>query len=608
MDNHAAKPLRVALISMPWSIFNRPSIQLGVLKSFLEKDETIRVDTFHPYLTVAKTIGIDAYKHISLNSWAGEALYSPLLFPEHSEQAEQLFKKSCPDTKDLTFNFQEVSHTLGHSLTTWLTSLDLEKYDLIGFSICFSQLLSSLAAAAAIKRITQNTPIVFGGSSCGGELGPSLLQTFPQIDYVIDGEGENPLLSLCHFLTGQTDCFPTQVKSRRTEKSGYTCDPIKDLNTLPIPDYSSYFQELQTLFPGQPFLPVLPLEFSRGCWWNKCTFCNLNIQWKGYRWKSARRTFQETTHLSQTHKCLDFTFTDNALPPTESDHLFQMLAKGGSDFRFFAEIRVITDPGKISLYRHGGLTRVQVGIESLSGTLLKRLQKGTTVIENIAAMKYCAENNITLEGKLITEFPGSKESEVQETLANLDYVLPYHPLSSASFFLGLGSPVEQHPEQFGLTAVTHHTKNRKLFPKELLTDLELLIKDYRGDRQKQRKLWKQVTIKIKGWQKFHKNRKEQPPPALSYRDGGNFLIIHQEQITGETLIHRLSGRSRELYLFCSEIRTIEEILRTFSTLPQKSILIFFDDLCKKRLLFREKKSYLALAVHASHNSSSLIHT
>ncbi len=29
---------RLALIAMPWSIFNRPSIQLGALKSYLEQE------------------------------------------------------------------------------------------------------------------------------------------------------------------------------------------------------------------------------------------------------------------------------------------------------------------------------------------------------------------------------------------------------------------------------------------------------------------------------------------------------------------------------------------------------------------------------------------
>ncbi len=592
---------RLALISMPWSIFNRPSIQLGSLKAFLEMDAYIKVDTFHPYLHAAKTIGIDTYNYISQKTWAGEALYSPLVFPEQRNEAEQLFSKRCSDKEGRNLNFSTLSQSLDHALTEHLVSLDLAQYDLIGLTICFSQLLPSLAAAARIKELREDLPLVVGGSSCGAELGTSLLGNFPQLDYVIDGEGENPLLQLCHYLAGRSGNLPSQVKSRKPQTPATPCETVKDINELPIPDYRPYFQELKKLFPGMPFLPVLPLEFSRGCWWNKCVFCNLNIQWIGYRWKNSQRMLHEVSHLSQAHQCLDFAFTDNALPLKDSDRFFQVLAEKSSDLRFFAEIRTITDPEKIALYRRGGLTRVQVGIESLSATLLDKLKKGTSVIENIAAMKFCLENDMKLEGNLITEFPTSTEREAEDTMINLNYILPYHPLSSAAFFLGTGSPVERNPRQYGLKTITQHGDNRKIFPKKLLRNLELLTKDYRGDRTQQRKIWKPVKEKIREWQTYHRKRQGQKVPALSYRDGGSFLIIRQEKLSGETLLHRLQGRSRELYLYCSSIRTMEEIEQKFTTLPQKTMLNFFDDLSKKRLLFQEGNRVLALAISTSRN-------
>ena len=67
---------------MPWSIFNRPSIQLGALKSYVERETTYKVDTYHPYLHLAKAITTKLYGRIGLSGWAGEALFAPLLFPE----------------------------------------------------------------------------------------------------------------------------------------------------------------------------------------------------------------------------------------------------------------------------------------------------------------------------------------------------------------------------------------------------------------------------------------------------------------------------------------------------------------------------------------------
>lgn len=238
---------------------------------------------------------------------------------------------------------------------------------------------------------------------------------------------------------------------------------------------------------------------------------------------------------------------------------------------------------------------MQVGIEALSTSLLTKMDKGTTVIENIAAMRQCAETGICLEGNIITDFPGSTAQEVEETLTILDFVLPYSPLSSASFFLGHGSPIADNPKKYGITAVTQHANNKKLIPAALLQNLDMLIKDYRGDRTRQRKQWKAVKTKILRWQQFHKSRDSKLPP-LSYRDGGTFLLIRQEQDEGSVLHHRLKGTSRKIYLFCRRIRSRKELQETFPALKEEMLLNFLNDLCKKKLLFSENNRFLALAI------------
>ncbi|HID70907.1 MAG TPA: RiPP maturation radical SAM protein 1 [Desulfobacterales bacterium] len=591
---------RLGLVSMPWSIFNRPSIQLAALKAFLDRDDTLVTTLFHPYLTAAAAIGTENYHYLAKNSWAGEALYSPMLFPEQSKSAEKFFVESCRKEKNLRqLNFADCGQLLEQALEQWIASVDFSSFDLIGFSICFNQLISSLTAASRIKKLYPELPIVFGGSGCVGEIGKSLLHNFPHIDYVISGEGEEALQQLCHALKSPADAgaLPSRILTKKAQglvKSN--CAGIEDINSLPVPDFAPYFREMHKIFPQQPFVPVLPVEFSRGCWWNKCTFCNLNLQWCGYRWKTAQNMLEEVKQQSSQYQCLDFCFTDNALPPKEADIFFTSLAKEKTNFDFFAEVRVITDPDKPRLYRLGGLSTVQVGIESLSTSLLKKMKKGATAIENIAAMRQSAEAGIALDGNLIIEFPGSTEKEVQETLNNLDFVLPFFPLASASFFLGHGSPVAADPGRYGILAVTHHNGNKKLFPEKLLKNLTMLIKDYRGDRVLQRKNWKEVSEKINAWQDFHKTRNPLKP-ALLYRDGSSFLLIRQEQINGPPLQHRLQGMSRKIYLFCREIRKFDAIIQEFPKIKPVTLRTFLEDLCSKKLMFNENGLFLALAIN-----------
>jgi len=580
---------------MPWSIFNRPSIQLGCLKAFLEREMNCQVDCFHPYLHIARAIGIDHYQKISLDCWAGEALFAPLLFAGQKSKAGELFSSGFTK-KESPPNFDNLVTTIQQTCSKWLESIEYNRYNLIGFSICFSQLLSSLYMARLFKSANNSIPIVFGGSSCSGDTGKSLLHHFSEIDYVIDGEGENALLSLCKSLKDHSSKASKLGSFPKLERSTRETDEIADINQLPFPDYTPYFEEKTQIFPKEPFIPTLPLEFSRGCWWNKCSFCNLNLQWKKYRMKSANRMVEETAHLVQQYKCLNFTFTDNALPLKQADSYFRILASQPLDLNFFAEIRAICQPERLKIYSQGGLSTVQVGIESLSNSLLKKMAKGTSVIDNIATMKLCSENKIQVEGNLITEFPTTTESEIQETLKNLDFVLPYHPLIPATFFLGRGSPIEKNCTRFGIRSITQHHKTRKLFPLKYKNSLEQLVKGYRGDRMLQHKLWKPVHEKIARWQSFHTMRSDKRKEPLQYRDGGTFLIIRQEQPSNQTLQHRLTGLSRKIYLFCHIPRTTTDILTHFKGLKEETLLTFVTELCNKRLMFYGNDKILSLAI------------
>ncbi len=601
---------------MPWSIFNRPSIQLGALKSYLEREADYRVDNYHLYLHLAKTITTELYNRIALSGWAGEALFAPLLFPEKKADAGKLFHQSFTGKRTSRPNFDALAARVEESCTQWLANINFSHYTLVGFSLCFSQLFASLYLAKKIKEKWSDIPIVFGGSSCSGEIGASLLQHFPAIDYLIDGEGEQQLLDLCHFLTGRAESPPNKISplppipatetntADKTNKAIKAMPPLQ-LGQLPYPDYTPYFQEMQKLFPQQPFIPLLPIEFSRGCWWNKCTFCNLNLQWQNYRFKDSDRMVEETLHLAEKHESLHFTFTDNALPPKEADHFFNSLLTQELDIDFFAEIRGITEPDRLQLYSRAGLKTVQVGIEALSTSLLAKMAKGTTTIDNIAVMKMCSATGIRMEGNLITDFPGTTEEEIAETLRNLDFVLPFLPLQAATFFLGYGSPLhagaarKNKTKNFPIQRVIPHAKNRLLFPGDYLQSMLMLINSYQGDKKLQHRLWQPVKRKIRVWQDFHQHRIASEQHSLYYRDGRTFLIIRQEHPTRTPLLHRLRGTSRKIYLACARPEKIDRLLRAFPQITDQALRKFINQMCDKRLMFQEDERVLALAVRYS---------
>jgi hypothetical protein len=215
-------------------------------------------------------------------------------------------------------------------------------------------------------------------------------------------------------------------------------------------------------------------------------------------------------------------------------------------------------------------------------------------------MKHCEMMGIKNSSNLILYFPGSDPEDVDETLRNLDFVLWFRPLKIVHFWLGLGSPVWQHPENFGLKSVCNHSNYAAIFPPDVFKSMRFIIQSYRGDLVRQRKLWKPVKKKLEAWKKTYGELHRSPTyeNILSFRDGGNFLIIRQKRLDGQSLTHRLKGTSRAIYLFCWQHRSLKRILARFPSVAADKIEPFLKMMVDKKLMFQENDNYLSLAVPA----------
>ncbi|WP_028322064.1 RiPP maturation radical SAM C-methyltransferase [Desulfatiglans anilini] len=613
------KVTRIALVSTPWPLFNRPSIQLGALKAFLCREvPNLEVDAFHPYLAIAAALGYDVYREIADRTWPAESLYAALLYPDRRAGLQKFWQRQVRHVPILRrLSFEELLGALDRSSARFMDGIEWDRLSLAGFSICLGQLTSSLFFIREIKRKSPNVLITAGGSSCAGDMGSSLLRAFPEIDFVVQGEGERPLVHLAQHLGGGAapDAVPPcqGLIGCKASQSASETFQVDSLDDLPYPDFADYFKELGALPPSRRFFPRLPMEISRGCWWrgagraarsSGCAFCNLNLQWWGYRAKSRQRILDELDALTGAYQDLSVSFMDNLLPARELAEIFDGIQGLGRDFRLFGEIRARTPLKALRAMGMAGVREVQVGIESLSTRLLERMHKGTRAIDNLEIMKHCeACGYPDLAANLILEFPSSGEAEVAETLMNLDFALPFRPLRGISFWLGYGSPVHADPERYGIGRVRNHPFYARLFPSAVLQDLKLMVQGYSGGVLRQRRLWRPVREKIKAWHRSYQTLhgggeggSMACEPILSYLDGRDFMIIRERQPGAFQKTHRLKGLSRDLYLFCDVQRSLRAILTRFSGLGEEHALPFLRMMVEKRLMFNEDDRYLSLAV------------
>jgi ribosomal peptide maturation radical SAM protein 1 len=601
---------RLALISMPWPLANRPSIQLATLKSYLNRQAPdVEVECHHPYLEVANLLGIKTYNRIAERTWVAEAVYGYLVNPERKREITALWQRQAGRQGEPIGGLDELTRSIDRLHGTKHLTHPWSDYDLVGFSISFSQLTSSLYLIWKIRALHPHCRVVVGGSNCSEELGRSLLAHIPEIDFVVSGEGELPLLGLIGVLRRgslepETECPGVLWRDSRGEMRGGGIQQLSDLRKLPIPDYDHYFRDLGQQSAMGKLVPALPVESSRGCWWHRarpgvggraCRFCNLNLQWEGYRKKDPRQVAKEVETLASRHGTLRFFFVDNILNPPTMEALFQRIAALGRSFEIFTEVRASATRRQLLAMRQAGVNQVQIGVESLSPRLLKKLKKGTTAIQNMEVMKHCEEFGIRHRSNLILGFPGSDGDDVAETLENLAFVMPYQPLRKVRFWLGQNSPVALHPERFGIRRIANHPNYSILLPGSLGNSLCLMIKTYVGDRRQQHRLWRPVARALAEWQRLYGRRGREP--LLSFRDGGDFLLIRKRLGDSEPETYRLRGASRDIYRFCEERRTLGELHRQFPRFSLDRLQTFVSDLVRLRLMFQEGDQVLSLAVN-----------
>ncbi|MCP3054991.1 B12-binding domain-containing radical SAM protein, partial [Aurantimonas marianensis] len=135
--------------------------------------------------------------------------------------------------------------------------------DLAGFSLLYDlQLKSALTAARTLKRVRPETFVVFGGPLASA-ISALLLQTFPFIDAVVEGEGEAAMARLADAIEGRRalDAVPSLV---RRSDGGIVKHPRAtpaDLDTLPHPARDIIAAIRRRGLP----VPSAYLTTSRGC-------------------------------------------------------------------------------------------------------------------------------------------------------------------------------------------------------------------------------------------------------------------------------------------------------------------------------------------------------
>lgn len=286
--------------------------------------------------------------------------------------------------------------------------------DLVGLTSTFEQNLASLALAARLKGLRPDLPIVLGGANCDHTMGAALHRNFTQLDYVVRGEGEQPLTELLEALAGQRPFAAVTSLCWRDGDGRSMENPYVPVMTagpaLPAATVRPYFEQVQTS-PARQWIPevYLRLETSRGCWWGEkrqCTFCGLNGGTIPYRSKPADKAWEEISQSVTEFGVLDIGMTDNILDPAYLSTLLPRVAEAGWDLRIMYEVKSNLKPQELAVLAAAGVVSVQPGIESLASEPLSIMDKGATGAAQVRALRLFREYGIYPSWNYLFGFPG----------------------------------------------------------------------------------------------------------------------------------------------------------------------------------------------------------
>jgi ribosomal peptide maturation radical SAM protein 1 len=447
---------RIVLVSMPFGPLFTPSIALGLLASEL-RNAGFETKTLYFTIPFAKQIGVPLYEAISsgvpeTSLLLGDWLFRDALFGTAVSVADDAYV-SLLETAIRKWSSQSTSadsrwKTLGDlqadlilirsSINKFLdecarTILDHNPI-LIGFTTVFQQNASSLALSKRLKAQSPAAKIVFGGANCETVMGAQLLASFPQIDYVVSGEGEAAIIQLAEAISSLAAAGPTGNAPDVLDRMMLTGRSPTDLNSLAYPEYDSYFEQVKET-PEVEKRARLLFESSRGCWWGErshCTFCGLNGSSMAFRSKDASRAMAELTWLTSRYAGHAVSVVDNILDLKYFNSFIPMLESDPAPVELFYEVKANLKKRQLEQLRSANIRRIQPGIESLHDGVLDIMKKGVSAIQNIQLLKWSLELGIEPLWNLIWGFPGEKPEWYSEMAALIPQLWHLAPPGTAS--------------------------------------------------------------------------------------------------------------------------------------------------------------------------------
>jgi hypothetical protein len=394
-------------------------------------------------------------------------------------------------------SFDELYHALAAKPTyidNILFSLLQEKIEsvkptLLLISVPFpGNLYAAFRSAQWVKKHYPNIKIAMGGGFPNTELRSlSDVRVFEFFDFITLDDGELPVQLIIENERSINDKALTVEMSSRAQsmddlqykrtfllengkvvyKNNSTRSDYKQ-SEVGTPDYSDllldkYISVIEIVNPMHKMWSDgrwNKLTMAHGCYWGKCTFCDISLDYiKIYEPVAARLIVDRIEELVTQTGETGFHFVDEAAPPALMREVALEIIRRKIVVTWWTNIRFEKSFTKdlCLLLKASGCIAVSGGLEVASDRLLALIDKGVTVEQVAKVTRNFTEAGTMVHAYLMYGYP---TQTVQETIDSLEMVRQLFEVGVLQsgfwhqFAMTAHSPVGLYPDKFGVVKAT----------------------------------------------------------------------------------------------------------------------------------------------------------
>lgn len=354
----------------------------------------------------------------------------------------------------------------------------------VGLTVPFlSQLEHSLYLGFKLKQ--RGVKVVIGGPTIAKfvkyarQIGDLEAFSFA-VDYVAPGEGEGLVTKLADALAAgeKTEGIANLISTERPHPLPFV--HFENVDALPSPDYSIWDYGLYASpSAGALYSP------TRGCYWNKCAFCDYGLAVDGptspWRTRTPEKVVSDLRVASKYVR--RFFFSVDVLSPSYALKLSSALIDADLDVKWMADFRLEStfDEDKVTVFQKAGCLGAAFGMESADQTTLDAIDKGTNADRLTQIVGAFADAGIPVQLMGFTGFPGETRVQADTTIQKSARLLEKAAtVALGKYGLSHGSLVAKDPDAYGIEILSRYP-DRPLIPWDIKwrhkTEIEVLPDD-----------------------------------------------------------------------------------------------------------------------------------